>query len=250
MDKSLEKELGKNLQQGIGALVELAYEENPQETALISPEARKTAMEQDLSKQFEHIKKQCAEGATHLFQSLKELSIRDPSINIEECAKAFEQVMAKNDSIDKLHTCGIEVIDGKTLRTTWDISHHVIQMLYTAGKSLLDAKKYNEAEQAFTFLSLLDSEQYEFWACLGHSRFFLNNFEQAINAYSMAERCDPNSYWPYIWVADCYELQKDWANTCQFLEFALAGAEESKDPDSEKIRKELQERLSYAKKQQ
>ena len=60
----------------------------------------------------------------------------------------------------------------------------------------------------------------------------------------MAEVCNPNSSWPIIWAANCYEEQKDWTNAQHYLEVALEAVKDSHDENKNELTESLTARLA------
>lgn len=71
------------------------------------------------------------------------------------------------------------------------ISDEVLEKYYEAATALLQQKKWDEARDAFLFLTFLNPTIHNFWMGLGISEQWQHRYDSALLAYSMAESTDP-----------------------------------------------------------
>lgn len=133
-----------------------------------------------------------------------------------------------------------ELSAGKTLQDMAGISDATIEKLYQAAKQLYEQKRYQEAADAFGFLTMLNSEKYAFWLALGNSEYNLKNYEAALFAYAFACRTNPEDHLCHIFSCRCYEELNDLDNAKNALELAIYVLGDNPDQQDLKSNLELQ----------
>ncbi len=114
-----------------------------------------------------------------------------------------------------------ELIDDKTIQEIAGISDGAIEKMYQASKWLYDQKRYQEARDAFGFLTMLNSQKFAFWLGLGNSEYQLQNYSAALYAYAFESRVNPTDYFCHMFACRCYEALNDLDNAKNSLELAL-----------------------------
>lgn len=79
----------------------------------------------------------------------------------------------------------------------------VMQLYFQAAKSYLDDKQWVEARDAFRFLTFLNPFVHWSWVCLGIANQSLEKYEDALQAYAMAEATQPDDPVPYANAFQC-----------------------------------------------
>lgn len=79
---------------------------------------------------------------------------------------------------------------GNAAQQLLDISDEVLERYYAATIQLLEQKRWDEARDAFLFLTFLNPCMHNFWMGLGIAEQWRKQYEAALLAYSMAEITD------------------------------------------------------------
>ena len=128
---------------------------------------------------------------------------------------------------------------GRTLQDMAGISDATLEKLYQAAKLLFEQKRYQEAADAFGFLTMLNGDRYPFWLALGNSEYNLNNYDAALFAYAFACRTNPDDHLCHIFSSRCYEALGDPDNAKNALELAIYAIGDN--PDLQELKIELEQ---------
>ncbi len=210
-------------------------------------------MEQEVAV-FHHELSQCMllaktrikDGFEWCVEAIKELSTADASIDIPVLEENVHLALSRFDTVAKAKDMCAEVAEGKPWRSLLGLTDRTMELLYSGAKHLFDLGHYPESEAAFFFLSTIDYAQYAFWLGLGHAAFHLGNYNQAINAYEMANACQPGSIWPFIYIANCFEALYDFEESYVQLQNALGDLQTNPNADHALLI-DLKERIANAK---
>lgn len=71
------------------------------------------------------------------------------------------------------------------------INQMVLEKYYKSAISFLSDRKWENARDAFTFLTFLNPYVHEFWVGLGIAEQSQSCFDKALQAYTLAEATDP-----------------------------------------------------------
>lgn len=206
-----------------------------------------------LSQKIEHELSQCMllaktrirDGFNYCVQAVKELAQTDSSINLQELQENVNVAFGRFESVAQAKDMCTKVMQGKSWKELLGLSDVSTNLLYQGAKKLFDAGKHPESEAAFFFLTTIDYGQYCFWLGLGHAAFHLNNINQAINAYEMADTCQPGSIWPHIYMANCFEALHDFEESLHSLQTAERELQSNPDKDTG-LAMDLRERIANA----
>jgi tetratricopeptide (TPR) repeat protein len=215
--KNIMKEAEERIAAGLPSLSQALIDEVHQsDDKLLSPEARVKQMQYEIEKKVESSRKLCVEGLHLCLQEIEEISPQKS----DQVRKNLKKTMQQINSVEKVEQFGMQLAIGKTWNELLHFDHELLEVLYKAAKSLLDKQRYQDAQSAFTFLTMLDGKQSLFWLGLGHAAFYANNPDLAINSYAMSSMCDPASVLPHLYAADTFEAQKDFTHARRALEEA------------------------------
>ena len=132
--------------------------------------------------------------------------------------------------------------EGKSPSELIQMSDTTLEALYQAAKHLYEEKKYQEAADAFTFLTFLNPYQYVFWLGLGNAEMWLNNHQAACLAFEYCIETDHTQPFPYYNLAECLEHLKNYDRAQHVLEetLKLIGADKEHADLKSKIQNKLQ----------
>ncbi len=180
----------------------------------------KSALEEQIGLELAESKERLQKGVIALYKAIKERSLmeeQDSSIAadflnlLELVSFAAEQ---RAQFIDALS-------EGRTLQEIGKISDATIERMYQAAKELYEANNFEEARDAFSFLTLLNGQKFAFWLGLANCELELKNYDSALYAYAFASKYNPEDYLSHIFAAECYGAMGDADNRKNALEIAL-----------------------------
>jgi type III secretion system low calcium response chaperone LcrH/SycD len=91
---------------------------------------------------------------------------------------------------------------------TWqDLLHYdenVLQTQYQKAYDLYHKADYKNAAAAFSYLTVLNPYNYNFWMGLGIAKQSDRLYEEAIVSYTAAEAMDPQHPLPHLHLAQCF----------------------------------------------
>jgi tetratricopeptide (TPR) repeat protein len=195
---------------------------------LVPAQVQAKKIEDQLKEKVRRHQTKCAEGIGVILNTLQELSLPVEPL-VEDLRSTFGKLESMQVSLDLGQKC----LEGASWKELLGIQEATLQGLYLGAKSLVDSARYQEAEAAFIFLTLLDACQPVFWQQLGTCQYHLGDFDQAIETYTAATACDQNDFWPFIYLACCFEKKNDFVQALSAIEKAQALSVQSgqKDPD-------------------
>jgi tetratricopeptide (TPR) repeat protein len=82
---------------------------------------------------------------------------------------------------------------GKTVQELFGFSNAVMTCFYRTAIYMLENSRDLDARDAFTFLSTLAPQVSEFWEGLGIANFYLQEYDEAIEAFVQASELEPES---------------------------------------------------------
>ena len=92
----------------------------------------------------------------------------------------------------------------RSFQEIYGISDETINDFYSCGFRLYEQKSYQEAADVFYVVSMLDYRRYNVWMSFGSAEKQLENWEQALIAFSMASLADMELPLPFIYSTECY----------------------------------------------
>jgi type III secretion system low calcium response chaperone LcrH/SycD len=173
-----------------------------------------TAQQRNIELQFHDVfttfKRRIENGVLHIINATVELSKTDKNFVKSELAADLKKFV---DFVYNLRK-DQEPIDGyvkdlleknKTLQQVCGISDHTLDMFYKAAKYIFEQHQFEQAADAFGFLTIVNSKKASFWLGLGNAEYQCARFEPALLALTFAKALDPSNPIPYIQAARCYE---------------------------------------------
>lgn len=207
---------------------------------LLPQEARQKKIENELQRDIELFQNKMHDGLKTCILPLEHctdlpLSMADVIAELQKCFQPITNPKALADF-------GKNVFLGHSWKDQLGISDNCMQTLYQGARSLFESKDYVQAENAFFAICTIDPSQFAYWIGRGHSCYQNEHFQDALNAYAMASGFEPENIWPYIWIANCLEAEKDYTSAAKALQEALALLQ-SLTPKNRGMIHSLEERL-------
>jgi tetratricopeptide (TPR) repeat protein len=144
-------------------------------------------------------------AAPLIMNKLVELEQAEPIVFTEEVKRDITKIrvifLAIAEHVEEYLK---EIDQGKSLAEIMKLSQNTIQLFYRVVKSYYEEKKYAEVAISAVFLLSIEPKNSFFWLILGHARYFLSQFEEAVLAYTMASYCNPCDVLAYLFLAKCH----------------------------------------------
>lgn len=212
MERALQDALGKSLK---------AYCEALSHKELIQPSQKASSLQAEVMRDLLAYKEVLQEGFKLADATVEKLSILDRSINYAAFKSNMLEAFGKLNTLEDLERYSKQVASGSAWSTVLGVTTESRELMYKAGQEVFSQKQYTQAEAVFCFLTTIDPMQYAFWIGLGHARFHEAKYTNAVAAYQMAIVCDQSEIWPYFYIANCYESERDFDHALSCLKDAL-----------------------------
>lgn len=110
---------------------------------------------------------------------------------------------------------------GVSFQEILHLPDELIEKCYQAARTIFERQNYEDAADAFLFLTTLNPQIECFWLGLGLSEQLMNRYEPAITAYNMCILIEPSNPMPHIHMAECFWLLEDRIQAINSLEKAI-----------------------------
>lgn len=117
-----------------------------------------------------------------------------------------------------------QVDEGKTFQEILGYSFETMEKFYEAAHHLFQKQQYEEASDAFVFLTTLNPNVHNYWLGLGMSEQLIEEYDAALMAYSMAVMTNGDNPLPHYHSASCYSALHDKNSAKLALELAVKQA--------------------------
>lgn len=92
------------------------------------------------------------------------------------------------------------------------VSEATITCFYRIGYHLYEQKEFVKSVDVFFVLVTLTPNVYDYWFAFGSANVAIENWDQALRAFSMAMLMNPEVAAPRLWVTQCFIILGDFAN--------------------------------------
>lgn len=135
----------------------------------------------------------------------KSPEINDFLISSEYFSRAFDE-----DFIEEANNNNQGV-----MQAALAVSDEVLERYYQAAAYLLEQRRWEDARDAFKFLTFLNPTVYNFWVGLGCAEQSMGHYDAAIVSYEMAKLTNPENPVPF---ANSYQCAIANGSTREFAE--------------------------------
>lgn len=136
--------------------------------------------------------------------------------------------------------------EGKTFQEIVGFEDKTLWKFYEAAEQLYEAKRYDDAADAYLFVSTLNPYVPDFWIGLGTSQQMQGKFEDALASYTTAIEVFPTHIMPYMFAAKCCLETKDFDEAAKVFDGAIKFAKENQAEDwSKELFDQATEGLDY-----
>ncbi len=201
-----------------------------QPSQLLHKEALFQRYKKEMEQEFQSFKAGQANGVSKLALSLQELAKEKPELFSENVIEGITRISQLSDMIAQDEQAYEEQMSrGVTLQEFVGVDDAVIETLYQAGKRLYDKQLFDDAADAFGFLTLLDPDNYAFWLALGNAEYERKHFKEALSAYSTICRAIPDDPACHLSVSRCYMKIGEIDKAITALDLCLSAIEKSNE---------------------
>ncbi len=141
----------------------------------------------------------------------------------------MEEFKIPADALEKLRDPDLlrkKISEGKVLQEIIGYSPATMEKFYYVAYKLFQHQQYQEAADAFIFLTTLNPYVFNYWLGLGMCEQLLKREEAALIAYATATLINVEHPVPHYHSASCYHALNDIGNALASLELALMYAED------------------------
>lgn len=124
---------------------------------------------------------------------------------------------------------------GGTWQELLGYDDNLMQLQYQKAYDFYQNADYHNASAAFSFLTMINPYQYDYWMGLGSSKQSERHFEEAIVSFTAAEAMNPEEPAPHLQLAQCFYALNVLEETTNQLKLAIKIAGER--PEFQEIRK-------------
>lgn len=182
---------------------------NQSQQTIANDQSRFFQLQEQIMENMKQFNKNCSIGFQACLQAAQDLSVTDSTISMQELKDNIHQAFEHIGSMEKMQQLAHQMAQGTRFSDLIGMHSNCLWMLYKGAKRLLDGKRYEDAQAAFCFLTFMDQSKTAFWLGLGHASFHLTHYSRASTAYQMASITDSTSFWPFYFIANCYEATSD-----------------------------------------
>lgn len=184
--------------------------------------------EEEMLQQFSTNHRRQENGASQLTLSLQELQLENPELFTQEVTEGINRLASLPSQIAKDEKGFTECMNrGGTLQEFAGLSDLVMNVMYKAAKRLYEQKLFDDAADAFLFLTGLNPRVFAFWLGLGNAEYYSKQLEGALIAYKRLVEIDPLTPSNYLTVSRCYEEIGDPNSAINILDQALSTLEQT-----------------------
>ncbi len=149
----------------------------------------------------------------------------------------MEEFRIPKDALDKLKDPELlrrKINEGKVLQEIIGYTPETMEKFYQVAYKLFQHQQYQEAGDAFIFLTTLNPYVYNYWLGLGMCEQLSHKYDGALIAYATAILINVENPVPHFHSAACYKELGDLGNALASLELAIMYA--GKRPEHESIK--------------
>lgn len=150
----------------------------------------------------------------------------------------MDEYKIPKDALEKLKDPELlrrKINEGKVLQEIIGYTPETMEKFYQIAYNLFQHQHYQEAGDAFIFLTTLNPYVYNYWLGLGMCEQLCNKFDGALIAYATSILIQVENPISHYHSATCYEALNDPGNAIASLELAIMYAGEK--PEYETIKR-------------
>ena len=136
----------------------------------------------------------------------------------------MEEYKIPKEALDKLKDPELlrrKINEGRVLQEIIGYSFETMEKFYQIAFKLFQHQQYQEAGDAFIFLTTLNPYVYNYWLGLGMCEQLSAKYDGALIAYATAILLNVENPVPHYHSASCYQSLGDYGNALASLELAI-----------------------------
>lgn len=182
--------------------------------------------QKELEREFTANRKERQHGAQVLAQSLEALKKETPDLFSEAVITGIKRIAKLSETINEDEQKFVaHLAQGGTLQELAQVDDTTIETLILAAKRLFDACLYDEAADAFKFLTGINPKKYIFWHGLAHAEYMRTRYNEALNAFLVVSTANQPDISSQLALSRCYEETNQPNKALEVVEQALAQSE-------------------------
>lgn len=133
----------------------------------------------------------------------------------------IERFKIPQEAVDKLRDPDVirrYVAEGKTFQEIIGYSPEIMEEFYGLAYRLYSNQQYEDAADAFVFLTTLNPYVHNFWLGLGMAEQKREEYEGALIAYGMAGMTDPSNPISLFHSSHCYHLMGEYQSALDMMD--------------------------------
>ncbi len=141
-----------------------------------------------------------------------------------EPIEEMEEFRIPKEALEKLKDPELlrrKINEGKVLQEIIGYTPETMEKFYQIAYKLFQHQQYQEAGDAFIFLTTLNPYVYNYWLGLGMSEQLCNKFDGALIAYATSILIKVENPISHYHSATCYTALKDYGNAIASLDLAI-----------------------------
>jgi tetratricopeptide (TPR) repeat protein len=196
----------------------LVDEEAKKQTQMLSKKANQERFEMQINQELHTFKARIENGTFQIMQKL----IGDTEMFSSEVVEDLAKLVQIANSVGTDPDTYLEQLNNdKTLVDIAKVNQSTFEKLYQAAIQLYVEEQFEHSSDAFGFLTIINSQNYNSWLGLGNSLVFLKRYEEALIAYAWCCLLNPESSEPHINSCYCYEAINEIDNAINSLDLAM-----------------------------
>ncbi len=139
----------------------------------------------------------------------------------------FDEFRLSEEALERLKdpaSLKKQIEEGKTFQEIFGFNVVSMEKFYQAACRLFEQQQYEEASDAFLFLTTLNPRVHNYWLGLGMSEQLNGEHDAALIAYNVAISTDTKDPLPHYHSAGCYDVLHDKERALSCIELALSRA--------------------------
>jgi len=138
--------------------------------------------------------------------------------------ESMEEFRIPKEAIERLKDPEVlrgHLSEGKTFQELLGYTNGTMEKFYSGAHLLYEQGMYQEAADAFVFLTTLNPYVHNFWLGLGLAEQHNEEYEAALVAYGMATMSDMDNPLPHYHSSRCHYLMGDYDTAVSMLDLAI-----------------------------
>ncbi len=200
----------------------IAEQEAHMPNQMLSKKALQQRYQQELELEFATYKKRLQNGAAKIVESLIGLSKDAPEMFATDVVDGLLRISGLSELIAKDEQAFIDqLFSGITLQQLASVEDATVDKLYQGAKHLYDQKLFDDAADAFGFLTSLNPKIFAFWLGLGNAEFCRKRYDEALWAFAFACEANPTDPACHLLSSRCYYELGEIDNAINSIDLAL-----------------------------